>query len=433
MSLIAQCAACSQQFQADPACAGQTLACPSCGGVVQVPMPNQQLPTQGVGGQGIQQQSPFGQQTPQTAFQQQSYQQPAAQQQGMQSNWQQPQVARATHASQPIGEQSNGQVVMERIGWALSSVGLLSLFFPLFGLQIRRLARLEEMVGGAMPFISLVLGLIGVGLVFGGKMYHRQHAFIFSGSMLGAILLGFVLNLTVVDRSGATIADNGINNVPSPVPANSSIQDAMDHANEQMQQNLDRMNEVADQMMQDNGGFSGGSPFGNQNNANNNTGPKEQPADSQPFRRPVPVGRKSGLVGSVGGSENVALALTGKRLMGVSGSDGSWGGKTRLARFQPYIFPGPAPRGKYTDKAKPGYAVGAIEVNSDSYINAVRCTYVKVTASGADWSDSYEGEWIGTPSGNEVKKYGGQGEPAIIGLYFRQGLVLNALGVVFED
>ena len=137
MPLIAQCAACSQHFQADPAYAGQTLACPSCGGVVQVPMSNQQLLTQGVGGQGVQQQagvaSSFGQQTPQTGFQQQGQQQAAAQQQEMQSDWQQTHVVRATNANQPTGQQSNGQVVMERIGWALSSVGLLSLFFPLFG------------------------------------------------------------------------------------------------------------------------------------------------------------------------------------------------------------------------------------------------------------------------------------------------------------
>tara|TARA_B100000945_G_C19889322_1_gene370939 strand:- start:305 stop:415 length:111 start_codon:yes stop_codon:yes gene_type:complete len=34
---------------------------------------------------------------------------------------------------------------------------------------------------------------------------------------------------------------------------------------------------------------------------------------------------------------------------------------------------------------------------------------------------------------DKVKKFGGEGQPAIIGFYFRQGLVLNAVGVLFKD
>ena len=471
MSLVAQCSACSQQFQADPAYAGQTLACPSCGGVVQVPMAAQVATN-------LQQQTP-----PASPFQQQpqqGYQQPAAYQQQytqqQNSGWAQPAARKPAKPVAQIEEQSGAQSVLERVGWALSTLGAFSLIYPLFGLQVARLARLEEKMGGAMPYISLVFGLIGVGCLFAGSLHHMKKAYILSGSFAGAVLLGFVLNITLVDRGGAVeeIVNLGGNGMPDV----DSAQDALDHANRQMQANLDAMNDLTDQMINDMqehtsgsdikgppselgfpggaaGGnfpgappnvgtnvtgevnqsgntFPGGNPFGNQNN-NAPPAKVEDPADSQPFRRPIPEGRKSGLVGSVGGGEGFVLATGGKRLIGVSGNDGSWGGKIRLARFQPYLFPGAPPRGKYTDKARNGYAIGAIEVNYDNFVNALRCTYVKMTSDGPDWSDSYQGEWIGKTTGNQNKTYGGQGEPAIIGVYYRQGLVLNAFGVLFEE
>lgn len=443
MSLVAQCSACSQQFQADPAYAGQTHACPSCGGVVLVPQAVQQTPAG---------QSPFAQQGQQYGQQghrgQQAFQQQAAYQQpGTQQSWQTPAQAMSPGSSQPVGEQTGGQVFMERAGWACSSIGVLSLVYPLFGLQVRRLARLEEMVGGAMPFISLVFGLVGAGLLFGGSMYHMKRAWILSGSFAGALLLGFVLNLVMVDRGGVAADDGAGQSVAGNFPGSGELQDS-----------LDQMDDLNNQVMEGSGGLPGApggfpgtqpnvgsnvpgngsgipgrNPLGNQNNANSRTVQLGDPADSQPFRRPIPTGRKSGLVGSVGGGEYVELATEGKRFMGVSGSDGSWAGKMRLARFQPYLFPGPAPRGKYTDRAKNGYAVGAIEVNYDGYVNAVRCTYVKINGSEPDWSDTYQGEWIGDPSGNQVKQYGGEDEPPIIGVYYRQGLVLNALGVLYAE
>ena len=41
--------------------------------------------------------------------------------------------------------------------------------------------------------------------------------------------------------------------------------------------------------------------------------------------------------------------------------------------------------------------------------------------------------WIGKPLADKLKKFGREGQPAIIGFYFRQGLVLNAVGVLFKD
>jgi hypothetical protein len=75
--------------------------------------------------------------------------------------------------------------------------------------------------------------------------------------------------------------------------------------------------------------------------------------------------------------------------------------------------------GKETDRvvravARPGYAVGAINVKAAAGVNGFSVTFMKVTENGTlDTNDSYESEWIGGTDGGPKTTLGGTGAPVI--------------------
>ena len=98
-----------------------------------------------------------------------------------------------------------------------------------------------------------------------------------------------------------------------------------------------------------------------------------------------------------------------------------------------------AQHGKLTDRvvravAKPGYAVGAINVKAGAGVDGLSVTFMKVTANGGlDTKDSYESEWIGGLGGGGKTMIGGDGAP-VIGLCGRvnDGQHTGALGLVLS-
>jgi hypothetical protein len=86
------------------------------------------------------------------------------------------------------------------------------------------------------------------------------------------------------------------------------------------------------------------------------------------------------------------------------------------------------------DRAKPGYAVGAISVKGALWVDGFSITYMKVVDDKLDPTDSYESSWYGNPGRpDEMNLITGEGAPAI-GILGRQGRRdLNALGLVFKQ
>ena len=79
------------------------------------------------------------------------------------------------------------------------------------------------------------------------------------------------------------------------------------------------------------------------------------------------------------------------------------------------------------------YAVGGMNVEADKYAAAIQLIFMRVTDAGAlDPADSYTSEWIGKPSGRQTQMLAGDGTK-VIGLCGRQGLVLDAVGLVLAE
>jgi hypothetical protein len=86
------------------------------------------------------------------------------------------------------------------------------------------------------------------------------------------------------------------------------------------------------------------------------------------------------------------------------------------------------------DRAKPGYAVGAIKVKGALWVDGFSIVYMKVADDKLDPTDTYESAWFGNEGkGEEQNLLTGEGAPAI-GILGRQGRRdLNALGLVFKQ
>ena len=83
--------------------------------------------------------------------------------------------------------------------------------------------------------------------------------------------------------------------------------------------------------------------------------------------------------------------------------------------------------------AREGYAVGAIQVVSGRFVNAVQVQFMRVTSEGQlDTEDTYDSPWIGEPSDKTPVQLGGTGD-FVLGVYGRQVALLDAVGLVMAS
>jgi hypothetical protein len=86
-----------------------------------------------------------------------------------------------------------------------------------------------------------------------------------------------------------------------------------------------------------------------------------------------------------------------------------------------------------TGVAKSGYAVGSVEVCSDTVaIIALRITFVRVKDGSRVPSDTYQSPWIGETDGGEMHALPANGE-TVVGIFGRHGLNLDAMELVVLD
>jgi hypothetical protein len=166
------------------------------------------------------------------------------------------------------------------------------------------------------------------------------------------------------------------------------------------------------------------------------------PAAPQPVNpipapvRPVTVntGRPTELLGGSGGGPFHLASPDSAPLRGLHYRLGRWDNRELVGRVRPIFGPGDGPQQNETSVvAKPGYAVGGMNVEADKYAAAIQLIFMRVTDDGAlDPADSYTSEWIAKPSGKPTQMLAGDGTK-VIGLCGRQGLILDAVGLVLAE
>jgi hypothetical protein len=83
--------------------------------------------------------------------------------------------------------------------------------------------------------------------------------------------------------------------------------------------------------------------------------------------------------------------------------------------------------------APEGYAVGAVNVHSNQFVNAVQLVFMRLRPDGRlDPADSSTSDWIGEPGPGAPRKLGGNGVP-IIGIHGRRAAIFDAMGIVVAE
>jgi len=119
-------------------------------------------------------------------------------------------------------------------------------------------------------------------------------------------------------------------------------------------------------------------------------------------------------------------------LLGIRYRLGSWANEQCLAPIEP-LFDRQSPLvGQMAVTARDGYAVGAMNVDAKRFVNALQIVFMRLKPDGKlDPSDQYTSPWIGFPTGGPTKTLGGSGA-AVIGLFGRNGAVLEAIGLILR-
>jgi hypothetical protein len=153
-------------------------------------------------------------------------------------------------------------------------------------------------------------------------------------------------------------------------------------------------------------------------------------------RRRTPDGWQeveSPVVGTSGTVPFKRLVAPDGFLYGVEYDTIEWFGEKCLRGLTPVVSVDQRPlSGKKRVVARDGYAVGAVNVYSQKYVNAMQFVFMrKVGNDRLDPDDSYTSEWFGEPGPGQVTTLGGDGGRPI-GFQVYEGLVVEALALLTE-
>jgi hypothetical protein len=172
-----------------------------------------------------------------------------------------------------------------------------------------------------------------------------------------------------------------------------------------------------------------------------------RPPSVQPPGRPaqggeLPAGAsRTDLIGGNGGGPYVNAPAELRSVVGFRYVMGQWSrkdGRNDVLRHLDPIFDGATDTPEYRDgemkevRAKPGYVVGGIIVDRDEVnVLALKVIFLRRLANGnLDVKDQYVTDWIGYPGNQKQQQLAGNGEQ-IVGTFGRQGMNLDAIGLVF--
>jgi hypothetical protein len=145
---------------------------------------------------------------------------------------------------------------------------------------------------------------------------------------------------------------------------------------------------------------------------------------------PFPT-EESKLIGGSGGGPRRSVNREGRPMIGVRSRMGSYRDEAVVQNFDPLFEKEASRRGYESLYAKDGYAVGAIQVDADQYVNAIRVAFMRLDGDQLDTSDSYVSEWIGEPTGRDLQSINGEGK-LVVGVHGRGTIIQDAIGLVFK-
>jgi hypothetical protein len=169
--------------------------------------------------------------------------------------------------------------------------------------------------------------------------------------------------------------------------------------------------------------------------------PSSSPRSTPPFNQPprfpqMSRGRTNGLandsrlVGGTGGVPFRAVTPDRQPVVGIRYRLGSWAGQESVGKIEGVSQRTKTPGPWEHVFAREGYALGAIQVDADKFVHAVRLAFMRIDGDRLDAKDSYVSEWIGSPSGAQPETINGNGAP-VIGFHGRAMAIVDAVGLVF--
>jgi S1-C subfamily serine protease len=141
------------------------------------------------------------------------------------------------------------------------------------------------------------------------------------------------------------------------------------------------------------------------------------------------IGEDTEFIGGSGGGGTRSID-DGALLYGIECEFGEWAREKCLKRIVPIFSPNQRPTLPGGAVAREGYAVGAVNVHAQTFVNGIQLVFMRVKADGRlDPKDSYTSGWIGARRRGSPRQLTGGGD-AIIGVHVRRGLVVDALALV---
>jgi hypothetical protein len=134
----------------------------------------------------------------------------------------------------------------------------------------------------------------------------------------------------------------------------------------------------------------------------------------------------------VGGPPGAARRLVSddSLLYGVECTFGEWNGEKAIRQIVPIFSRDYKRRLASGAVAREGYAVGAVNIYAQSYVNGIQLVFMRVRDDGQlDTNDSYTSDWMKTVNDGKMRTLTGDGAP-IIGIHMRYGAVIDALALV---
>ncbi len=141
---------------------------------------------------------------------------------------------------------------------------------------------------------------------------------------------------------------------------------------------------------------------------------------------------ESEIVGGSGGSPFRHVGSVEQTVVGVRYRLGQWQGKDRLGGIEPLYANSSLRPGWEIVVARDGYAVGAVQVDGDQFVNAIRLAFMRLEDGRLNTKDTYVSDWIGTPEGTHQKTLNGKGSP-VVGIVGRGLAIVDAIGLVFVE
>jgi hypothetical protein len=153
------------------------------------------------------------------------------------------------------------------------------------------------------------------------------------------------------------------------------------------------------------------------------------------FQAPPGVGVTEMLGGQGGGPR--FFHNPDRPIIGLAWSRDEWAGESALGSLQPLYDKAEVPerdfnREQAIEWAKDGYVLGGLAVDANQFVNAVRPKWVSQKDGQLDWTNAYDGNWLGDPTGRPARDLGGQGAE-VVGIAVRQGLVVDSVGLLLKQ